>query len=173
MKLVALAGVLVLMLVAGHELHDSGRDDPRVELYMLSPRYQGPVLVIYDQPTGVGTLWHRDTAIYAVPSTGVVRVKASQPGRATAVTHVYGDAPNKALPYIGTCKASYQRLTDDRPIVCDTGFDASGTGIPDHIVAIISDRKRLPENFDRTIFVFDSVVWGGKGMFHQRWSDPP
>jgi hypothetical protein len=63
--------------------------------------------------------------------------------------------------------------TDARPGVCWLDFSIGGTGIPNHIVAVITAWSEIPENFQRTTFVYDSVLFGGKGKATQKWREPP
>jgi hypothetical protein len=61
---------------------------------------------------------------------------------------------------------------DKVPRVCWLDYFAGGTRTPDHIVAIVTDWAGIPDNYDRTTFVYDSVLHQGRGTAIKKWEEP-
>lgn len=64
-------------------------------------------------------------------------------------------------------------VTDSLPRICWLDYSVGGTGIPSHVVAVVTDWVGIPANFNRTTFVYDSVLHKGKGLAIQKWTEPP
>ena len=147
--------------------------DPTQEVFILPAGYRGPFIAIYDQPNGQSPEWRGDSAIFAVPKNGVIRIKSVEPGMRTKTSHVFEGRPSSTMDAYPTCADMRVHPIDSLPAVCWLDFQMLGTGIPNHIVAVITDWAGIPENFERTTALYDSVLFGGKGLAAKKWEDPP
>lgn len=146
---------------------------PRMEIFVLPTGYRGPFLAIYGQAQAPQPIWRGDTAFYDVPPGGVVRVPYPEPPRSTRTSHVFANEPKKTLGNYSTCEDMRVHLSDPTPGVCWFGHSVGGTGIPDHIVAVVTSWAEIPANFNRTSFVYDSVLFQGKRRMDIKWEEPP
>jgi hypothetical protein len=146
---------------------------PKFEIFVLQPGYRGPFVAIYADTNGITPSWRGDTGIYHVPATGVVRIAHAEPPRSTKVAHVFSDAPGKWIGNYPTCADMRVYVPDADPHVCWLDFSYGGTGVPDHIVAVITDWGGIPDAFHRTTIVYDSVLHRGTGKIVREWKDPP
>ncbi|CAN5190094.1 hypothetical protein BH23GEM2_BH23GEM2_23020 [soil metagenome] len=146
---------------------------PKFEIFILQPGYRGPFVAIYADTNGITPAWRGDTGIYHVPATGVVRIAHAEPPRSTKVAHVFSDAPDKWIGNYRTCADMRVYVPDGDPRVCWLDFWAGGTGVADHVVALITDWGSIPEAFHRTTVVYDSVLHGGTGKVIRKWEEPP
>lgn len=71
-----------------------------------------------------------------------------------------------------TCSDMRVAVADSSSAVCWLDFQGGGTGIPNHIAAVVTKRERIPLNFERTTVVYDSVLFGAKGHFRRKWEEP-
>ena len=146
---------------------------PSKEIFVLPAGYRGPFIAVYAQANTAQPYWRGDTAVYNVPASGVVRLPYGEPPHTTKTSHVFANEPLRSLDNYPTCEDMRLRVADPAPRVCWFGFSAGGTGIPDHIVAVVTDWLGIPSNFNRTSFVYDSVLFQGKGKVNTKWEEPP
>jgi hypothetical protein len=142
------------------------------ELFVLPDSYEGPFIAIYDQPGGVSPQWASSTAVYRVPSSGVVRISTSEPPKATRTAFAFASGKRMRLSSYSTCADMREAVADSSSGVCWLDFQGGGTGIPDHMAAVVSTWERIPFNFERTTSVYDSVLFGAKGHFSRKWEEP-
>jgi hypothetical protein len=143
----------------------------RHDRFVLPAGYSGPFIAIYDQPNGVTPSRHGDTAIYIIPMSGVLRIAAEEPPHYTKVSFAFPNS-SAVLQQFATCADMREYRHDGATKVCWLDFAMGGTGIPDHIIAVITDWNHIPDNFNRSTFVYDSVLFGGKGKARQNWEEP-
>ena len=135
----------------------------KAEIFVTIEGYRGPLIAIYDQPGGIAPAWRGDTALYAVPPSGIVRIALAEPARGTRVFLVESGVAYRPVAIFGTCDEEPLVATADLPQACWLDFEVGGTGIPDHIVAVVTSALSLDADYYRTTFVYDSVVLGGNG----------
>lgn len=174
---VALLMIAVIGLVgACRQGNVSEETDPtRVasrEVFLLPKDYRGPFVAIYDQPNGVQPSWRGDTATFVVDPNGIVRIRSSEPPRTTRTSHSFVGAGDRVLPNYPTCADMRVHAIDNRVAVCWLDFSVKRPGTPDNVVAVITDWEDIPKNFERTTFVFDSVLLGGAGLGRRQWEEP-
>lgn len=146
---------------------------PDHELFLLPRDYRGPVLAIYDQPHGQQPAWRGDTGIYGVPATGIVRVPHSEPPRATGVSVAFSHLPHTFLRYYQTCDVMRLHAPRDTVGYCSLDFWRGGTGVPDHVViGVVTDWDGIPQNYNRTAFVYDSVLFDRRNPRSFQWEEP-
>jgi hypothetical protein len=146
---------------------------PAREMFLLRTGYVGPFVAVYDQQNGVMPSWRGDTAMFTVPNDGILKIRNAEPPSLTKTQFAFANAPNTPFASYNSCADMRLRVPDGRIASCWIGFSIVGTGIPKHLVAVITQRDRLPRDFERTTFVYDSVVLGGKGKGIQHWEEPP
>ena len=151
--------------------HESTTRSAKAELFILPNGYTGPFIAIYDQSGGVVPRWHGDTAVYSTPSTGIVRIALPEPERGSPVLHVFAGDRSVPIKSYRTCEALALNVRDESPQVCWLDFAVVGTGIPNHVIAVVTDSASVARDFDRTTFVYDSVLLGGTGQGVPTWSD--
>ena len=146
-------------------------DPGRSQVFVLPAGFQGPVLVIYDQPEGARPAPVGGEIIYDVPEDGIVRTAFPEEVLAGAkVKFVYKSSP--ALPQYHTCtQMRLQGLAGDPAGVCWLAIQVGGTGTPDHAVYIVTDWVGIPENYDRGARMLDSLFFSG-GSSRFKWSEP-
>lgn len=142
------------------------------ELFILPRNYKGPFIAIYGQPGGQVAEYRHDTAVYQVPASGVVRIGAEEPARSTAVFFAFVDSQDVVLPSFATCADMREKYPGTGSGACWLDFAGGGTGVPDHVVAVVTDWNHLPECFNRTTLVYDSVLFDGKGRALRKWEEP-
>lgn len=149
--------------------------DPKLEIFVLPKDYRGPFLAIYGQSGGVLPRWRGDTAEYAVPSNGILKISLKEPPHSTKVSHVFSDKPGVTLRNIPTCADMrvHVAASDNQPSICWLDYSIGGTGTPSHVVAVVTDWAGIPINFNRTSFVYDSVLSNGSGKSIRKWTEPP
>jgi len=140
---------------------------------VLPKGYRGPFVAIYGQREGTLPRWLGDTAEYLVPNDGILKISLAEPPHSTKVSHVFADKPNVTLRNIPTCADMRAHVSDTIPSICWLDYSFGGTGIPEHIVAVVTDWAGIPANFNRTSFVYDSVLHKGDGKTIQKWTEPP
>jgi hypothetical protein len=145
---------------------------PSRELFVLPESYEGPFIAIYDQRDAELPRWTGDTAVFAVPSNGIVRIAYPEPPRGTRTAFVFVGGKRMRLRNYPTCADMRVAVADSLSAVCWLDFQGGGTGIPDHIVAVVTKWERIPLNFERTTVVYDSVLFGAQGHFRQKWEEP-
>jgi hypothetical protein len=145
---------------------------PQREIFVLATGYRGPFLAVFAQPDGVMPEWRGDTAVYRVPPTGILKIALPEPPNSTKTSHVFADNRSAFIGNYPTCADMRVHVADALPRICWLDFWAGGTGIPDHIVAVVTDWNGIPANFNRTTFVYDSVLHGGRGMARREWTEP-
>jgi len=161
---------------AGRATQSASVDHPAVaalERFLIPKNYRGPFVAIYEQPSGVRPQWRGDTAIFLVPSNGIIRILSAEPPPSTRTSIVFKDSPNVRLQNFPTCADQRLYLVDSKPRVCWLDYQVLGTGIPRHIVAVITDWAGIPKNYERTSFVYDSVLHRGRGSTIRKWEEPP
>lgn len=146
---------------------------PALEIFFLPKDYRGPFIAVYGQRGGVVPRWTGDTAVYLVPKDGILKISLEEPPRSTKVSHVFADKPKVTLRNIPTCADMRVRVADSIPSICWLDYSVGGTGIPNHVVAVVTDWIGIPTNFNRTTFVYDSVLFNGSGKATQKWEEPP
>ncbi len=145
---------------------------PKVEVFVLPTGYRGPFMALYSQPAGYEPVRRGDTAFYQVPVTGIVRIAHDPPPRSTSTFHVFENAPAKMLRSYPTCADMRVHLSGSEATFCWLDYWVGGTGVPYHIAGVVSDWGTLPANFERTSFVYDSVLHKGGGRHVRKWSEP-
>lgn len=146
---------------------------PRMERFIFPAGYKGPFVAVYGQSDATEPTWNGDTAIFTVPPSGVVRIPYPEPPRSSRTSHFLANEPTRALDNYQTCEDMRVHVTDALPRVCWFGHTILGTGIPSHIVAVVTDWSGIPANFNRTSFVYDSVLFQGKNHMYLKWEEPP
>ena len=140
---------------------------------MLPSGYRGPFIAIYGQHDGAQPQWIADTAKFLVPKNGILKIVFDEPPHSTTVSHVFADSPDKWLGNVPTCADMRAYVTDTIPRVCWMDYWFGGTGIAAHIVAVVTDWDGIPKNFERTSFVYDSLLRNGDGKTIRKWEEPP
>jgi hypothetical protein len=163
------AACLIALGATDHQLSKI----PAKELFVLPSGYRGPFIAIYGDTLGVEPRWRADTAVFAVPANGILRIKFEEPPHSTKTSHVFADAPDKWIGNVPTCADMRAYITDTIPRICWLDYSFGGTGIPSHIVAVVTDWVGIPKNFERTSFVYDSVLYRGPGTTVRKWTEPP
>jgi hypothetical protein len=139
------------------------------ERFIIPDGYAGPVIAIYRQAGGQSPVMVGDTAVYTVPESGILRIAGAPPLPGSNVVFAFPDSPG-ALESIGPCSNHHlEPPPDDRTRACWHDFDVGGTNIPYHIVAVISDTRTIGVNYDRTMAVYDSVVFNRRGHATGTW----
>ena len=169
-------GVLFTLVSGCGRSRNSGGTEvhgvPKMEAFILPAGYRGPVIAIYGQGEGTLPEWRGDTAVYRVPQGGIVRTQLQEPPPSTYALHSFSDAPQAWLDNSAICARMRIKVADDRPRVCWLDYSRGGTGIPDHIVAVVTDWNGIPEQYNRTSFAYDSVLFGGGKAHLFIWTEP-
>ena len=144
----------------------------RLQLFVLPVDFQGPVMVIYDQPDGVRPKTVNGQIVYDVPRDGIVRTALPEEVLAgSQVKFVYRFS--SALPQYHTCtQMRLQGLASDPAAVCWLAIQVGGNGMPDHAVYIITDWAGIPENYNRGARMLDSLFFRGSGSSRFKWQEP-
>jgi hypothetical protein len=145
---------------------------PVFETFIVADGYRGPLLTIYSQPGGASPSWKADTAVYPMPSNGILRIVGAEPPNSTKTAYVFASRPTEWIGNYPTCADMRVNVHDTKPQVCWLDYSIGGTGVPGHTVAILTDWAGIPANFNRTTFVYDSVLFNGKGRGRQIWTEP-
>lgn len=146
---------------------------PRLETFVLPKGYRGPFVAVYSQHDGQRPRWKGDTAVFSVGVTGVIRIPYPEPPASSRTSHVFADRPSHALRNYPTCADMRVDSKDALIAVCWLDFRVSLQNSPEHIVAVVTDWAGIPDNFERTTLVYDSVVFSGKGIGLRKWEEPP
>jgi hypothetical protein len=141
------------------------------EVFLLPPKYRGPVLVIYDQPGRVKPSVEDGKASYVVPPDGVVRTSLPEPALGTKVTASFSDSPQTALRTFPSCDDMRRDRAAAAPAATCWLEDVGGTGIPPYIAFIVTDWFGIPQHYDQAKHLIDSVVFQGK-LRAPRWAEP-
>ncbi len=64
---------------------------PVFEIFVLPDGYRGPLLTIYGQPGGAIPSWKADTAVYPMPSNGILRIAGAEPPHSTKTAYVFAN----------------------------------------------------------------------------------
>ena len=144
---------------------------PVQEIFVLPDGYRGPFIAIYAQRGGAVPSWRGDTAYYNVPTNGILRISLNEPGD-SKTSHVFSGRPTELLGNYPTCADMRIYVRDEEPRVCWLDYSVGGSLIPNHIVAVITDWRGIPEDFTRTGLVYDSVLNAGKGNWVRKWEEP-
>jgi len=64
-------------------------------------------------------------------------------------------------------------VSDTITSICWLDYSIGGTGVPRHVVAVVTNWSSIPANFNRTSFVYDSVLYKGPGTTIRKWEEPP
>ena len=172
---VTLLVVLVGILGCGSGNAASVSEDktsPTREVFVLPPNYRGPFIAIYGQRDALPPRWHVDTAVFSVSKSGVVRIGYPEPEAGTHTVHVFFDKPAESLGNYPTCADMRVHVKDTRVAVCWLDYQVHRQDTPAHIVAVITDWQGIPANFERTATLYDSVLFGGKGIALRKWEEP-
>ncbi len=159
---------LLFLIVTGCAVAPTVRDGvverrAEAEAFVTIAGYRGPLIAIYDQPGGISPAWRGDTAVYVVPASGIMRIAVAEPMRGTRVSLVESGASHRPIAIFGTCDEEPLVAAPDLTQACWLDFWVGGTGIPDHIVAVVTRASSLDADYYRATFVYDSVVHGGNG----------
>ncbi len=147
----------------------------RLQLFVLPQDFQGPVMVIYDQPNGVRPKPVNGEIVYDVPRDGIVRTALPEEVLAgSQVKFVYRSSP--ALLQYHTCtQMRLEGLATDGAAVCWLAIQVGGNGTPDHAVYIITDWAGIPDNYNRGARMLDSLFFsrpGGPTSSRFKWQEP-
>jgi hypothetical protein len=151
---------------------DNSQRIPRMEIFILPAGYRGPFLAVYGDTASTQATWRADTAFYSVPPHGVVRVPHPEPPRSTRTSLAFSNDLSKRLDNYPTCEDMRASVTDSLPRVCWFGYSYAEHDTPDHIVAVVTDWAGIPVNFNRTAFVYDSVLFHGRKKMNLKWEEP-
>lgn len=148
---------------------DSGR---KLQVFVLPDGYQGPVMVIYDQPGGVRPKAVNGEIVYDVPDDGVVRTAFPEEVLAGAkLKFVYRSSP--ALPQYHNCtQMRLKGLAGDPAGVCWLAIQVGTSGTPDHAVYIVTDWVGIPQNYNRGARMLDSLFFGPTRSSKFKWEEP-
>lgn len=146
----------------------------KLQLFVLPPDFQGPVMVIYDQIDGVRPKAVNGQIVYDVPRDGIVRTALPEEVLAgSQVKFVYKSRP--ALLQYHTCtQMRLEGLATDAAAVCWLAIQVGGNGTPDHAVYIITDWAGIPDNYNRGARMLDSLFFSGPGTSSSKfkWQEP-
>ena len=141
------------------------------EKFILRDGYMGPFIAIYGQPDGVKPSFKGDTAVYNVPSSGILQISLVEPKPGTDVSLVYSSNPSNPIGSFSSCRDLEEYARDAQPRVCWLDYSVLGSGIPTHIVGVVTDWETIEKHFDRTAALHDSLVLRGGGGKAQKWRD--
>jgi len=87
------------------------------EMFVLSDGFKGGVVIVFDQPDGIIPEIKDGFVVYAIPDTGVLKVrsKATRKSAGTLYYYVRGDAlvPVEYVDHWGQDRKSLENLTED------------------------------------------------------------
>lgn len=145
---------------------------PSREIFLLPSGYRGPFIAIYEQRDGTHPAWRETTAVYGVPSTGIVRIALPEPPSSTKVRHAFVDRPESTLQRYGTCADMRVHHRDKAPAICWLDYQVGGTGVPGHIVALVSEWSDIPRHYNRAGYLLDSLKFGKWSSRSSPWEEP-
>ena len=147
---------------------------PARELFILPAGYSGPFMANYGQSKGVHPTWRGETSTILLGADGIVRIAYPEPPHRTVTSFTFVDDPARPVRQYPTCadmRVHAQRASSG---VCwlDFVMGSSGpTATPEHVIAVVTDWAGIPENYERTTFVYDSVLYDGRST--EAWVEPP
>ena len=150
-------------------------DERRMQLFVLPADFQGPVMVIYDQPTGVRPKAVNGMIVYDVPTDGVVRTVLPEEVLAGSQVRFVYKSRSALLQYHTCTQMRLEGLASDAAAVCWLAIQVGSNTMPDHAVYIITDWTRIPENYNRGARMLDSLFFGGPGepsASKFKWEEP-
>ena len=152
---------------------DARQRVPAMEIFILPAGYRGAFVAVYGETKAPHPTWRADTAFYSVSPQGVARVPRPEPPRSTRTSLVFANDLSKRLNNYPTCEDMRVSASGSEPHVCWFGSSFMEPGTPDHIVAVVTDWSGIPVNFNRTSFVYDSVLFQGRRKMNLKWEEPP
>jgi hypothetical protein len=147
-------------------------DDRRLQLFVLPTDFQGPVMVIYDQPDGVRPKAVNGMIIYDVPSNGIVRTVLPEEVLAGSQVRFVYKSHSALLQYHTCTQMRLEGLASDGAAVCWLAIQVGNSAMPDHAVYIITDWTGIPENYNRGARMLDSLFFGGPSGSRFKWQEP-
>lgn len=169
---IAAAAVLVAPTCDGQHTTVGREKIGRHEKFLLPSKYEGPFIALYDQQDGLAAHWVGDTAVYAVPGSGIVKIKSAEPEHSSTTSFVFQDRRGTSIPNFTSCADMRSRSRTFEPRICWFDYWVGGTGVPDHIVAVVTNWTNIPPNFERTSIVYDSLLHKGTGKTIRKWAEP-
>ena len=134
--------------------------------------YRGPVIAIYDQTGGARPVLSGDTAIYGVPSNGVLRIALSQPPQRRVISAFKGN-PAQKLRTFPTCPEMRRRFVAGERVGTCWLREIGSSAAPAHEAFIVTQWQDIPANYNRGMSMLDSLVFGGHFHGGLRWEEPP
>jgi hypothetical protein len=127
------------------------------ELDLMPVGFEGPVIIIFNDPNGAPARWERGARRYDIPASGVFRTQFSPNEGWGRPDYEYVDASgHRSLIVPGTpCVDS---LLGDPVQAC---LDAVRGPGPRYDAYVVSHRANRKEMYDRGARLVDSVLFGG------------
>jgi len=139
---VAVIGLCLITVIASIAIYVAGDlwskfmplDNTEREIYLIPNGYEGPVLIIFNQPDGEPQTYEGQARIYAIPRSGILRTQFARNvgGYKPEFWYVDEQGRRAMIPWAVLCR---ERLPDD-PIVACLISDA----------IIIVNNKRVPSH---------------------------
>lgn len=142
---------------------DDRSDPPEWEIFVLPADFRGPVFVLYGEASGKRALWRGDTAFYSVPANGILKTAGAEPWPGTHVALVFENSVSEVPPHYASCtRMRFEATQQDQVGVCWFDYTkgsvtAHGRSFPGHIVGIVTDWRGIPDRWNRTSIIYDSL----------------
>jgi hypothetical protein len=119
------------------------------QVFLIPQNYQGPVLIVYDQPNGQPPKYEGRARVYDVPSNGILLTQFSKTKLVYHLDFYYVDEQGNRTPITfpesSQCDKS---LPEDAIIVCPVGFHVGPT-LDGFLIGRVSDLEAHREAFEQ------------------------
>jgi hypothetical protein len=131
------------------------------ELHLIPDGFEGPVIIIYEDPNGAPLRMEGDTIRYDIPVSGVYRTQSKLNEGWGRPDYEYVDAAGRRTPIVpGTpCVDS---LAGDPVQACLDAIKSVGDNTPRYNTYVVSHRRNREQMYARGAKMVDSLFFSGR-----------
>lgn len=143
------------------------------EIFLLPPDFRGPVLVVYGNEIGRPGNARDGDFLYSIPPNGVLTTSRAEPQMGTPVRVAFTGTPSTYLRMFEGCDSMRWGLTkEDKNLAVCWLDELGGSNIPEHIAFLVTDWSHIPSDYNRGMFLVDSVLFHGALKGGPQWTEP-
>jgi hypothetical protein len=143
------------------------------EVFLLPSEFRGPVIAVYGQDSANVRPGSSHPLVFSVPRAGLVLTEAPEPERGTPVVIAFQQTPSSHLRTFAGCDLMRETLTKADKTLAVCWLDVlGGSKVADHLAFLVTDWSHIPTDYNRGMFLVDSVLFHGALKGGPKWSEP-
>lgn len=140
----------------------SGCQMAEPEVHLIPLGFEGPVIVIFNDPAGAPVRHEGRARLYQIPASGVFRTQFAPNEGWGLPSYQYVDSAGHRTPIVAGAPCT-DSLPGDPPQACMdvVRLNMAGVPSPTYSAYVVSHRANRDQMYDRGARLADSVLFGG------------